>query len=141
MKLSFGMIFSIILIIVFLVVAFYAIQKFMGLQKSIVYNQFLEEFQSDVEKVWKGQGSSMVKDEGYLVPSKIISICFVDDEFNNLKVNYKNKFLEEKINHLDMDKILRGKQEVCINTEESKIKMILQKDHSEPLVTIKKYVE
>ena len=135
MKLSFGMIFSIILIIVFLVVAFYAIQKFVLFQKEITYKQFVEDFQSDVDKMWKStQGSQILT---YAVPSSIVSVCFRDDPLYVMKINYKNKFSEEKLNHLDINKILAGRTEMCVEAKESKIKMVIQKNYSEPLVIIK----
>ena len=135
MKMSFGMIFSIILIIVFLVVAFFAIQKFLSFQKEIVYKQFVEDLQTDIDKMWKSpQGSTI---ETYLVPSTVNSICFSNNEFYNLKINHKNKYYEEELNYLDLENILQGQAETCIQAVDSKIKVIIQKNYSEPLVTVK----
>ena len=139
MKLSFGMIFSIILIIAFLVVAFYAIQKFVSFQKNIVYMQFLDDLQTDIDKIWKSTQGSQI--QTYKVPSAIKSICFVNDEFYEMKVNYKKKYLEEKLDNLDIPKTLGGRQEFCINVVDSKIKLVLKKNYSEPLVTIMAHEE
>ncbi len=50
MKLSFGMIFSIILIIVFLSFAFYAIKIFLNMQTTMQVGKFVEELRNDVDK-------------------------------------------------------------------------------------------
>jgi len=135
MKLSFGMIFSIILIIVFLVVAFFAIQKFMNLQKIIVSKQFIEDFQADVNQKWKSSQGSGIKT--YNLHSSIISICFREDNFKNLKINYKDKYDEENIENIDIENTLQGQSEMCIEAKDSEIKLMIQKNYSEPLVTIK----
>ena len=75
-SLSFGMIFSIILIIIFVVVAFYAINKFLNLQKDIQVKQFTTNLQRDVNNIWQGsQGSQEVV---YKLPKKIKAVCFVN---------------------------------------------------------------
>ena len=124
MKLSFGMIFSIILIIVFLVVAFYAIQKFLVLQKDIVYKQFIDDLNADVYEKWKStQGSEVIT---YKVPSSIESICFVQNIDYNLEVNLKKKTFPktENIEHLDIPGTLGGNSKLCIPVQDSKIKLI-----------------
>ena len=84
MKISFGMIFSIILIIIFISFAFFAIKKFIGIQDAMKIGQFGDQLQSDIDKLWRGsQGSQEVE---YFIPSKIESVCFVDDEYENLVV-------------------------------------------------------
>ena len=62
MKLSFGMIFSIILIIIFISFAFYAIQKFLSIQNSVQVGKFVNEFQQNVDKIWKGSQGSEKKE-------------------------------------------------------------------------------
>src|SRR3989344_9488004 len=80
MKLSFGMIFSIFLIIIFLGFAFYVIPKFLGFQDSLKVGTFIKDFQDDIDKMWKSaQGSQKVE---YLLPKEIIRVCF--DEKNRL---------------------------------------------------------
>jgi len=131
MKLSFGMIFSIILIIVFLVVAFYAIQKFLVLQKDIVYKQFIEDLNADVYEKWKStQGSEIIT---YKVPSSIESICFTNGE-HNLEINLKKKTFPEteNIEHLAFD----SPEKLCFPSQDSRIKIILQKEYSESLVKV-----
>lgn len=136
MKLSFGMIFSIILIIVFLFVAFYGIQKFLDLQKNIVYKQFLEDLNADVYEKWKStQGSEAIT---YRVPSSVESICFIQHPEYELEVNLKKKTFPntENIEHVDIPGTLGGNSKLCIPAQDSKIKLILQKDYSAPLVKV-----
>jgi uncharacterized protein (UPF0333 family) len=45
LKISFGMIFSIILVISFLAFGFFAIQKFLGIQENIIMKKFVDDFQ------------------------------------------------------------------------------------------------
>jgi len=76
MRLSFGMIFSIILILAFLAFSVYAIQKFLGIQRSIQIGAFEGDLQTDVDKMWQGtQGSEEYK---YKLPTRIKKVCFVD---------------------------------------------------------------
>lgn len=77
-ELSFGLIFSVILIIVFLAFAVYAIVKFLGIRDKIEVGTFLEDFQSDVDKFWKGQQG--MDEVTYSLPVKIKEACFIDKE-------------------------------------------------------------
>ena len=52
LEISFGMIFSIILIIIFIAAGFYAITKLLALQRTIQIESFLKDFQDDVDKMW-----------------------------------------------------------------------------------------
>jgi len=135
MKLSFGMIFSIILIIIFIAFAFYAILKFLGLQDSVKLAQFGDDLQSDIDKMWKGsQGSQEVE---YSLPTKIRSVCFKDEEYENM-VFRSDKFVEgRKIEHIDIENTLAGEDSFCIENINGKVKMVIEKEYGEALVTIK----
>jgi hypothetical protein len=135
MKLSFGMIFSIILIIIFISFAFYAILKFLDLQDTIKIAQFKDNLQNDIDKMWKGnQGEREVN---YVLPAKIKSVCFKEDEYENL-VFRADKFIEGgQIEHINITKITE-EGEFCIENSDNKIKMIIKKDYGEALVTIEK---
>ena len=76
MKLSFGMIFSILLIIVFLGFAFFAIKTFLGLQSSGGVGNFLSDLQDDVDTVWKV--SQAAQTEEYFLPQEIEYVCLID---------------------------------------------------------------
>ena len=76
MQMSFGMIFSIILIIFFLAFAFFGIRTFLGIQDTAEKAKFLSDIQNDVETVWKSAQSSQAKE--YFLPGKISDVCFID---------------------------------------------------------------
>lgn len=136
LKLSFGMIFSIILIVIFISFAFYAIQKFLSLQESVIISQFTENLQNDIDKMWKGsQGSRNVE---YSLPNKINSICFLDDEYENLVFNSDKLMGGSKIEHIDITKILEKEDPFCIENKEGKISLTIKKDYGDALVSIEK---
>ena len=75
MHLSFGMIFSIILIIAFVAFATYGILKLLAFQQDAKYHQFIDDLSSDIDKVWKSSQGS--QEFTYSIPSSISGICFV----------------------------------------------------------------
>jgi len=135
MKLSFGMIFSIILIVIFIVFAFYAIQKFLDIQKTIQIKKFQNDLQSDIDKIWSGpQGSQEVE---YVLPTKIKSICFIDDEYENLILKPSLNFVSiGKIQNIDIVKITESEDPFCIKLIDGKVKMIIKKNYGESFVII-----
>ena len=158
-KMSFGMIVSIILIIIFISVAFFAISKFLGLQKSVQVGQFKDKLQFDVDKIWKSsQGSQEIE---YTVPSKIEKVCFVDYNspeegedaliYDDLKKAYfgSENFIfypvgsgegldSTVINHIDLDLITEEQNPFCLDNIGGKVKMTLSMDFGESLVKINK---
>lgn len=135
MKLSFGMIFSIILIVIFIAFAFYAIKIFLGIQDEMKIAQFADRLQSDVDKAWRGDGGDSNKVE-YLLPSKIESVCFVNDEYENLFFRSKDFIDGKKIKHIDIEKITEAEDPFCVENIKGKMKMIIKKDYGEALVEI-----
>ena len=133
-KLSFGMIFSIILIIVFLVFAFYAIKVFLGIQNTAQTGKFISDLKSDVDRVWKSTESSEEKE--YNLPSKIDYVCFIDDEYENLFFQADKFFEGGQIEHIDISKMTSVEDPYCIENIGGKIKLTLIKEIDEALVTI-----
>jgi len=76
LDLSFGLIFSVILIIAFLGFAIYAIIQFLGMKDKIETGKFLENFQTDVDKLWKADHGK--SNPSYFLPIKIKEVCFID---------------------------------------------------------------
>jgi len=131
MKLSFGMIFSIILIIVFISFAFYAIKTFLGISDEARIVKFVDDLQLDIKKIWKGsQASQEVK---YSLPNKVEAVCFVDDEYENLIFKSESYFSGGKIQYINFETM---GEELCIENVDGKVKMILKKNFEERLVTI-----
>ncbi len=134
MELSFGMIFSIILIIFFIAITIYAIIKFLDFQNSIKISKFGSDLQSDIDKMWKGsQGSQEVK---YSLPTKIESVCFVDDDYQNLIFQSAKIIIGRKIEHIDTANMTSTEEQYCIDNIKGKVEMVIKKDYGEALVTI-----
>jgi hypothetical protein len=158
MKISFGMIFSIILIVIFLAFAFYAIFKFLGFQKNVQVGQFINYVQADVDKMYKGSQGSV--EPSYIVPTSIDLICFTDfskpskgarkdlygdfqlfsaGETNNLFFYPRNAaegFESSKINHIDVIKMTVDENPYCIPVSKGKVTMNIKMDIGDQLVTI-----
>ena len=136
MKLSFGMIFSILLIIAFLAFAFYAIKNFLGMQQDIQLKQFQGNFQHDIDKLW--QVTSGTKEVEYPLPSNIKEVCFYLDEMGtyNTKLKKENIFLEYKMKNIDIPETIGNRDEICKKVVNGKINFKLQKEFDKPLVKI-----
>jgi len=74
LSLSFGMIFSIIMIVAILGVSFYAISYFLNLQKCTTTSLFHQDFQNKINNAWSAE---IVSEEFSLVlPKRIEAVCF-----------------------------------------------------------------
>ena len=158
-ELSFGMIFSILLIIVFLVFAFYAIKIFLGFQEKAKAERFFKSLQSDVDTVWNSEFST--QKQQYSVPSYVSFVCFADFSlsakganstiYSELKKAYSGisgsenlifypvkpkDFKSKKIDHLDIKKTTTKENPLCIKTNNGKVVIGLNKSSGEALVTI-----
>ena len=134
LQLSFGMIFSIILIIAFLAFAFFGIKKFLGVQDQIKTEQFKSDFQNDITQMWKSyQGSQEVS---YVLPRKIERVCLEDNEVTNLMFFPEGVYKDGNVEHVDFSKTLNGKNELCFYNSDGKVSMVIGKKLGENLVTI-----
>ncbi len=157
-QMSFGMIFSIILIIVFLAFAFYAIKFFLGIQKNATAGKFINDLQSDIDRIWIS-GTESVEEQEYFLPQKVSSICFVDFSFREGRGPNANIFRElnfavldnenmvfypvgssdiesAKIKKIDLGSITGSENPYCIEGSKGKIRMTLSKNYGEALVKI-----
>lgn len=128
LKLSFGMIFGIILMIIFIAFAVYGTSKFLSMNKNVQVESFKKDLQTDVNNLWRLGGSDSYT---YYLPKKIIKVCFEEDEYNNLRIVYDKAELNGNIEHLN----LNG-QTTCIPLEDGKLQLILKKDLGEHLVSV-----
>ena len=135
MKLSFGMIFSIFLIIIFIAFAVYAITKFINLQKKIQIESFAKNLQTDVDRAW-GPAGRTSSNETYSLPNKVEAVCFTNNEFNNLMFRSSKLIDRKNIIHIDVLKITGSENPYCISNTDGKVKLIISKDFGEDLVTI-----
>jgi hypothetical protein len=130
------MIFSIILIIVFLAFGFYAIKKFIDLQSSVQIENFLRDFQNDVNTMWKSREGS--QEIAYPLPSKISAVCFKDDEFQNLEFVSNQLLSGDLIENIDIAKITLEEDPYCIQTLKGKITLKIVKEFGETLVSVER---
>ncbi|MEK6925789.1 MAG: hypothetical protein AABW50_00775 [Nanoarchaeota archaeon] len=148
MELSFGMIFSIILIIAFIAFAFIAIKALLKTNDQAKIASFVDGLRADVDKVWRASQAS--QKVSYNLPGKIEEICFVDHtDFGESLILAPNDFdfPPIKIDHIDFEKTLAnnavgvttrdGEKILCISND-GKVEMTLYKNYGEDLVTIKK---
>ncbi|MFZ1970906.1 MAG: hypothetical protein WAU65_01870 [Candidatus Nanoarchaeia archaeon] len=134
-QLSFGMIFSIVLIIVFIGFAFFVIQKFLGLQDSVKISQFSDNLQKDVNVVWNSDQSSQTK--SYSLPSSIKEVCFVNTNGDDVVLNGANGYSAPggNIENLNISAITSSSNS-CFPVVNGNVNLILQKNFGDTLVTV-----
>jgi len=156
MQLSFGMIFSILLIIFFVAIAFYAIKVLLNAQDNLKVSKFKLDLQNEIDKIWKSSKTSQEFGGNNLLPSKVKKVCVVD--FSNpaigdeeLYKKLKQSFWENEnlffyptagqdamfIKNLDLEKTTASENPLCFDVLNSKVKFILEKNFGESLVTIR----
>ena len=154
-ELSFSMIFSILLIIAFVAVAFYAISYFLHLRNCTQEGMFVSDLQESVNSVWTA--SSKNADFSAPLPSNIKYVCFADfsRQANNLQEVYDELKIykgEEariyfyptrkacnryyKLQHVNITEITIQKNPYCVENT-GKASFNLSKDKFEALVKIK----
>ena len=157
---GFGMIFSIILIVFFVIIAFIAIKAFLDTQRCAQIGLFLEDLQTEVDKTWNAQRSDF--EFKSRLPTKIKYVCFADlskpitatgsigdmgRELGVYQGYIANLFLYptgpacgmvyHEIDHLDINKIISlGKNPYCIPVNEGNINLHVTKEFNEQLVSI-----
>ena len=157
---GFGMIFSIILIVFFVIVAFIAIKSFLDTQKCAQIGLFKEDFETEIGKTWNAQKAEF--EFKSRLPTKIKYVCFADlskpitatgnagDIGRELRVYegyIANLFLYptepacgmvyHEIEHLDIDKIISSKKNpYCIPVNEGNINIPIIKTFDDQLVNI-----
>lgn len=153
-RLSFGVIFSIIIIIAIVGVSFYAISFFLSLSKCNDIGFFYRNLETEIDKAWK---SNSYRDT-YMgkVPSEVESVCFGDlrstaardypEEYELLRryrVSDFNVFMYPyqeacsggnlgvyELEHIDIEEFF------CVETQEGSISVRLEKESSDALVNV-----
>jgi len=139
MELSFGMLFSIILIIIFIAFAIYGVSKFLNLQKDIQTKTFANDLNFDIDKLWKSQGSQPVI---YSLPKNVEKVCFSEDEFEkdiDIEIRGEKSIETYDIIHAKLSEdFSKGTGGNCVSVEDGKIALQLEKSREEALVVIGK---
>jgi len=159
MQISFGMIFSIILIIIFIGFAIFAIGKFLDWRNGIEIGLFVGELQDEIDKAWVGTQTS--QKFSTKLPSKIQFVCFIDfdstatgdqDVYDDLAsrfaggpenmffypVGSSGRYDRIKIQHLDMEKTTMVENPLCIANVDGRINFYIKKGYGDVLVEISK---
>lgn len=159
MQLPFGMIFSVILIAVFIFVAFFVIRHFIIQKNCTEIGLFIKDFRDKADEVW----TSAQTEEDVLsnfLPSGIEKVCFADlnassrgngnasmlKEFK--KQQRKNMFFyparqscnmpAHLIEHLNIDAITSNENPYCIENKDGNVKIKLSKGFYEALVKVER---
>jgi len=157
---SFGVIFSIILIVFILVVAGIAINHFLNLKKCTQIGLFIEDVQADIDKAWNSQ--KYIDKADYSLPSNLEYVCFANlsnsvhgGEIENkvysdigiYELSKGNMFFypREKacnmpyinLKHININAITKIKNPYCIPIKGGKITFNIEKEFNDALVTIK----
>ena len=154
--LSFGMIFSIILIICFVVFAFYVINNLLRTKGTTEAAIFAGDLQDKVNEFWTSSGGS--ETTSFNVPQKTEKICFIDfsspstisseiyEEFERISEKENDLifyprdsakgFNSVKIDNINLEQITATENPYCIPTKDSKVTLKIKKDFNEKLVMI-----
>ncbi len=130
LKISFGMIFSVILVILFLAFAFLAVQKFLNFQKDVTAKKFYEGLKNDVKKVWTSTQSS--EKVVYLIPRGTKQVCFKNEPYKNVYLYEEHPKPGEFIKHLKIE------NNFCISVLDGKVTFILEKNYGDSFVRVRK---
>ena len=156
-EISFGMIFSIIIIIATVAVAFYVIKEFLGVNECAGIGSFYADFQSKVTQAW----SSTISQGVYTgtIPTGVDYVCFVNPDKPYVGVKYASQYnaLQDAIQTFGADEKKNvflypgagckgleyyAMQHVnisdffCANVVDGKVSVNFQKDVSDALVKL-----
>lgn len=148
MKISFGMIFSLIIIIAIITTAFFVIRLVLKNQRCMEINLVIEDLKENIDQAWKSEKVSY--DKEFSVPTQIKKICFINlnsrdgipeevyleirenSESDNLFLFPANSACERhatSLNHIEFDNF-------CIDNT-GKISLRFEKSLDEDFVRIK----
>ncbi len=148
MEIGFGVIFSIILIVVFISFAIFGIIKFLDTQSNIQAEAFKKKLQDDINSAYMSVSvSNPVK---YDVPRNVQKVCFIRDRlvyeggdlYENMYFVPERKYDGALLKNIDIIKILSNPEssgeEFCVSANSGKIAVTLKKSSGDTLVTITK---
>jgi len=156
LELSFGMIFTLILIAIFIAFAIYVIITFLNFSDKVKIEQFDEAIQEDIDDIWRSpQGN---KEVTYSLPTQIEKICFFDrstpakgnyssfhNTFIGLSLEENLMFYPEasgegengiELSNIDISKITKSSNPYCVDND-GEFKLTISMNYGEGLVTIK----
>ncbi|MCX6748310.1 MAG: hypothetical protein NT076_01775 [Candidatus Pacearchaeota archaeon] len=149
LNISFGMIFSIILIIAFVGVAFYAIRGFLSTKNCAELGQFKQDLQDSIDKAWGSDESSFVFSRTIGAEACIINISASqiganEEQYNSFKkLGYQGNLFFYPLsrckgsvfilNHINLDKITSKENPYCLP---KKVELKIVKNFNDPRVCV-----
>lgn len=156
-QVSFGMIFSIILMVAFIATAIYIIYIFLGMQKNVETGMFIRDLQSGIREVWVEYGGIQNRVLEIRLDKKVEYVCFYNstagdnsgqfsEQLNQIKrrsiIHDNNLYFlppestdgySVKIDYVNMSAL--SSNPYCI-ANDGKVRIILNKEMRENLVRI-----
>jgi len=151
--LPFSVIFSLFLIIFFIVIAVMVINVLLKTQKCTQVKMFVDDFQPAIDSAWNSQGIS--DDFKRTLPSNIDYVCFANlsKKLDDNQISFDISVFEEdnmflyplqkaceipnhNIKHLDIEKITSLKNPYCIPVENGQIVIQIDKGFNDRFVSI-----
>jgi len=154
---SFGVIFSILLIIFFIVLAFIVIRSFLNIQDCAEVGLFIEGLEEDVDSAWNSQ--KFIDEIEYVLPGNLEYVCFANlsksfrggelerEIYNDIGVYQyagANLFFHPRENscdisyynlkHIDVNGITELKNPYCFKIDDGKVNIEISKELNEGLV-------
>jgi len=156
---SFGMIFAVILIIFFVVIAFIVIKQFLCTQDCAKTGIFFSELNNKVKDAW--DSGDITSTYSIDLPSQVRDVCFADLTAHNFDSNsaagetiqrygaednlflYAPKktccdFSSYHIDHLDITKITASENPYCINLSKGRGSLVVDMQNNEKYVSIRR---
>ena len=159
---SFSVIFSILLIVFFILIAFIVINSFLKTKKCAQIGMFADDFQTKVTQTWNSQKDDLT--ETFRLPSSLDYVCFMN---LTSPINAKNQEMDQigfdldiyegrrpapnmflysdkkacempyhTIKHLDLEKITALENPYCIRIDDGVISIDLKKGFNDRLVSV-----
>jgi hypothetical protein len=157
-ELSFGMIFSIIMIVGILSFGGYIIWKFTSFNECTESANLIRTFQEDINRIYYGSGGSYTPASGYSLSAGKKMICLIDTEstargenedlYDTIKAEARKNFNllfdpftgtecgEYKITHIDLQKSTAENNPLCFENKNGRVKITMIKNYGENLVTL-----
>jgi len=128
-RLSFGFLVSMILIIVFIAAAIYVVGKMLALKNYSQIKQFKQQLQQDINTQWRGEFGS--ENYQYFLPKKIKKVCFSGGIGGNFHFLPPGVSPDDKFEHINVS------SGFCINST-GRVNVKLVKIYDEPLVNVQR---
>jgi len=156
--LSFNMMFSLFLIVFFVIIAFIVINAFLKTQKCAQVGLFIEDFEIEIERAWNSQ-SQLRPDVKFTLPSGVSHVCFSNlsaplvggfSDIGRVITRYdvrNTMFLYPPeqtcdmarivVRNLDLEVINSDMNPYCIMAEDGKVLITIEKKFNERNVLIR----